>query len=253
MTFGLLRPSAALGLLLSVFLAPAAGFAESGTFSGAQKGEIQRVVHDYLIKNPEVLVEAMTELRARQQQADKDSLRKALVTHHAALVNDPHTPVVGNPNGDVTVVEFFDYSCPYCKSVEDDLRALLKADDKVRLVLKEFPVLGPGSTLAAKAALAAQSQGKYREFHDALLTTRGQYTDDSLMRIGRSVGLDADRLKSDMEAPAVEAALAANNTVAEALGIRGTPAFVIGDQFFPGVISLRAMKAAIADVRKKKD
>ncbi len=243
---------AALGFLVAAFCFSSTGFADGASFSGAQKSEIERLVHDYLVKNPEVLVEAMTELRARQQLAEKDDLRKALAEHHAALFNDPQTPVVGNPRGDVTVIEFFDYSCPYCKSVEDNLKALLNGDDKVRLVLKEFPVLGPGSMLAAKAALASRGQGKYPAFHEALLTNRGQFSEESVMRVALSVGLDTARLKSDMETPAVEAALTANNALAEALNIRGTPAFVIGDQLYPGVMDLKAMKQAIAEARKSK-
>ena len=245
-------PVAALGFLISAFCLPSPGFADSASFSGAQKSEIEQLVHDYLVKNPEVLVEAMTELRARQQQAESDSLRKALVEHRAALVADPQTPVAGNPKGDVAVVEFFDYSCPYCKSVEDNLKTLLKADDKVRLVLKQFPVLGAGSVMAAKAALASRNQGKLPAFHEALMTNRGQFTEESLMRVALSVGLDTARLKADMASPAIEAALAANASLAEALNIRGTPAFVIGDQFFPGVIDLKVMERAIAEVRKSK-
>ncbi|MEI6557475.1 MAG: DsbA family protein [Rhodospirillaceae bacterium] len=245
---------AVVALALVVFLSsgspPAA--AEGTTFSGSQKAEIERLVHDYLVKNPEVLVEAMTELRSRQQQAENDSLRHALVEHRSALLNDPQAPVAGNLRGDVTVVEFFDYACPYCKSVEDNLKALLKADDKVRLVLKEFPVLGAGSMLAAKAVLAARAQGKYAALHEALLTARGQFSEESVMRIAQSVGLDTARLKSDMAAPEVEAALAANGALAEALNIRGTPAFVIGDQLFPGVMELKSMRQAVADARKKK-
>ncbi len=245
-------PAAALAFAIAAFCLPHPGFADAATFSGAQKSEIERLVHDYLVKNPEVLVEAMTELRARQQQAENDSLRKALIAHRAELFNDPQTPVAGNPKGDVTVVEFFDYSCPYCKSVEDNLKALLKADDKVRLVLKEFPVLGPGSMLAAKAALASRGQGKYAAFHEALLTNRGQFSEESLMRVAQSAGLDTARLKADMESPAIEAALAANGALAEALNIRGTPAFVIGDQLFPGVMELKAMREAVAGARKSK-
>ena len=243
---------AALALLASPLALPSSGFAETSSFSAAQKGEIERLVHDYLVKNPEVLVEAMTELRVRQQQAERDDLRKALVQHRVALLNDPQAPVAGNPAGDVTVVEFFDYSCPYCKSVEDDLKALLKGDDKIKLVLKEFPVLGQGSMLAARAALASRNQGKYPAFHEALMTNRGQFTEESLMRVAKSAGLDTDRLKTDMETPAIEAALAANGALAEALNIRGTPAFVIGDQLFPGVMDLKSMKKAVAELRKKK-
>ena len=243
---------AAFALMVSLISLPSAGFAEGAAFNTAQKGEIERLVHDYLVKNPEVLVEAMTELRVRQQQAENDNLRKGLVEHRAALLADPQAPVAGNPKGDVTVVEFFDYSCPYCKSVEDNLKALLKSDDNVRLVLKELPVLGQGSILAARAALAARNQDKYAVFHDALMTNRGQFSEDSLMRIAQSVGIDTERLKADMGSSKIEAMIEANTALAEVLGIRGTPAFVIGNQFFPGVIDLKKMKNAVAEARKTK-
>ncbi len=243
---------AVFAFVTAVCCLPGSGFAETATFSASQKSEIEHLVRNYLVKNPEVLVEAMTELRTRQQLAEKDELNKALAKNRSALLNDPKTPVAGNPQGDVSVVEFYDYSCPYCKSVEDNLKALLKADDKVRLVLKEFPVLGTGSTLAAKAALASQAQGKFLEFHEALMTARGQFTEESLMRVAKSVGLDTARLKADMESSSVESALAANMALAEDLNLRGTPAFVIGDRLFPGVIDLKAMKQAVAEARKKK-
>ncbi len=212
---------------------PASGFAETSSFTESQKSEIERLVRNYLIKNPEVLVEAMSELRERQQLAEKDELKKALIKHRTALLNDPKTPVAGNPQGDVSVVEFYDYSCPYCKSVEDSLKGLLKADDKVRLVLKEFPVLGPGSTLAAKAALASQNQGKFQEFHEALMTTRGQFSEDSLMRVAKTVGLDTARLKADMDSSAIESVLAANMALGEEFNLRGTRHSLLVTGCFP--------------------
>ena len=232
------------------FVRPAA--ADSATFTSAQKSEIERLVHDYLVKNPEVLVEAMTELRARQERAETEGAQKALVDHHAELYNDPNSPVLGNPAGDVTVIEFFDYSCPYCKSVEDNLKALLQADGKVRLVLKEFPVLGQGSVMAAQAALASRAQNGFAAFHAALLTNRGQFSEESLMRVASSVGLDTARLKKDMGDKAIEAALAANAALADELNIHGTPAFIIGGKLYPGVIDLKTMQKAVAEARKSR-
>lgn len=235
---------------LCTVLTGSAARAEPAAFSDAQKAGVEKIVHDYLVAHPEVLVEAMSVLRDRQQQAENEDRAKALKSNRTALFDDPAAPVAGNPKGNVSVVEFFDYSCPYCKSVEEDLHSLLKADGNVRLVLKEFPVLGANSVNAARAALAARAQGKYQEFHDALMTTRGQFTEDTILRIARSVGLDTDKLKEDMKAPEIEAALKANRGLAEALSIRGTPAFVIGDEVFPGAMDLNAFKQAVAAARK---
>ncbi len=240
---------AVVGLVALLAVPPAR--AEAPVLSGEQKTAIEKLVHDYLVEHPEVLVEAMTVLHDRQQQAENDDRRKALQQHQEALFNDPKAPVIGNPHGDVTMVEFFDYACPYCKSVEEDLHTLLKTDGKVRLVLKEFPVLGPNSVLAARAALAAQSQGRYEAFHEALMGTRGQFNEETLMRVARSVGLNTDRLKADMAGPEVEAAINANHELGDALAIHGTPAFVVKDEVYPGAMDLAGFKEAVAGARKK--
>ena len=224
--------------------------AEAPALSDAQKTAVEKLVHDYLIGHPEVLVEAMTVLRDRQQQAETEDRAKALKAAHAALYDDPGTPVAGNPNGDVTLIEFFDYACPYCKSVEDDLQALLKSDGKVRVLLKEFPVLGANSVTAAKAALAARAQGKYVPFHNALMTTRGQFTEETVLRIARSVGLDTDRLKDDMAAPEIETVIKANHKLAEELTIHGTPAFIVGTEVYPGAMDLSQFRQVVAAARK---
>jgi protein-disulfide isomerase len=224
-----------------------AAFAESGALD---KAAVEKVVHDYLIANPEVLVEAMTVLRERQQQAEAADRQVALKDHKAALYQDASTPVAGDPKGDVTVIEFFDYACPYCKQVALDLQKLLKADAHVRLLYKEYPVLGPNSLLAAKAALAARLQGKYVEFHNALMSTRGQFNEEVLMRVAGTVGLDTAKLKTDMATPAIEAALKGNRELADALTIHGTPAFIIGGSVYPGAMDLDALKQLVAAARK---
>ncbi|MEI8395483.1 MAG: DsbA family protein [Rhodospirillaceae bacterium] len=224
--------------------------AEAPALNEVQKAAVENLVHDYLVKNPEVLVEAMGVLRERQAQAETADRRKGLKENRAALLNDPDAPIAGNPDGDVTMIEFFDYGCPYCKSVEKDLETLLKTDGKIKLVLKELPVLGPASEMASKAALAARAQGKYLQFHNILMTTRGQFTEESLMRLARSVGLDTDRLKVDMAGAAVEAALKANHGLAKSLSINGTPAFVVGDEVYPGAMDLAGFKQVVATARK---
>jgi protein-disulfide isomerase len=157
--------------------------------------------------------------------------------------------VIGNPNGDVTVVEFFDYRCPYCKSVAAAFVDLYEKDGKVRLVLKEFPILGPESEFAAKAALAAQKQGKYREFHLAMMSFKGKMTNDDVRQLAAKVGLDVAKLEQDMQDPAITETINRNYALAEALGIKGTPAFIIGNELVPGAITADEMQKRIAAVR----
>jgi protein-disulfide isomerase len=194
-----------------------------------KRQEIEGIIHDYLMHNPDVLVEAL-----RRNE----------------VFDDPATPVGGNPQGDVTIVEFFDYRCPYCKQVLPSLQALLKEDHKLRFVYKEMPVLGPQSVTAAHAALAAQRQGKYEAFHNAMMATKGQITDETVYKVAGSVGLDVDRLKQDMSAPEIGQSLKANLALADALNIRGTPGFIIGTHIVPGAIDLDSLRTMIADARK---
>ena len=148
-----------------------------------------------------------------------------LSDRHQEIFDDPATPVGGNPQGDVTIVEFFDYRCPYCKQVQPSLETLLDQDPKLRFVYKEMPVLGPSSVVAAHAALAARLQGKYDAFHNAMMAAKGQITDEVVYHVAGSVGLDVERLKRDMASPEVDQAVKANLALAEALDIRGTPGF----------------------------
>ena len=168
-----------------------------------------------------------------------------------ALLHDPNSPALGNPGGAVTVVEFFDYRCPYCKQVHPAIQKLLDQDRKLRFVYKEFPVLGEQSDIAAHAALAARLQGRYEPFHNAMMAAKGQITEDQVYRIAGSIGLDVDRLKRDMTDPEIERALSANKSLAKALDLRGTPGFVIGDHIVPGAIDLDALKTMVADARKQ--
>jgi protein-disulfide isomerase len=165
------------------------------------------------------------------------------------VFNDPEVPVLGNRRGDVTLVEFFDYQCGYCKAVHADVRRLIDSDTNIRLVYKEFPILGPASITASRAALAAQRQGKYDALHVALMENRGQLDDDKIYRIAASAGLDLDRLKKDMQAPEISEALQKNLRLASELNIRGTPAFVVGDQIVPGAVGLDKLKELIASGR----
>jgi protein-disulfide isomerase len=216
----------------------------------AQREAIEGIIHDYLMHNPDVVIEA---LRGAEETLNREADAKAtkvLSDRRAEIFDDPATPVGGNPRGDVTVVEFFDYRCPYCKQVLPALQTLLNQDRKLRFLYKEMPVLGPQSVVAAQAALAAQRQGKYEAFHNAMMGTKGQITEDTVYKVAGSVGLDIARLKQDMAAPEVDRAVKANLALADALNIHGTPAFIIGDHIVPGALDLDALKNMIADARK---
>lgn len=239
--------AAALSLAaLPLCAAPAAAGVDEG-----DRPAIERMVREYLIANPEVLVEAMQALEQRQQTAADQKARAALKQNRQQIFNDDASPVGGNPKGDVAVVEFFDYNCGYCKAVHDDALKLVKDDGRLRYVYKEFPILGPGSIVASKAALAARAQGKYVEAHNALMSHRGRLDEAAVLRILGDAGLDVTKLKADMEAPAVAKAVESNLLLADKLGIRGTPAFIIGDELAPGAIKLDEMKRLVAEARKK--
>lgn len=207
-------------------------------------------IREYLLANPEVLVEAMQELERKQDSQRDNAAQKAIQEHRSALLNDPETPVVGNPSGDVTIVEFSDYQCPYCKRAHAAVEAVLKADNKVKLVFKDLPILGEPSRIAALAALAARSQDKHRAMHNALLEYGGKLDRDRIMEIARSVGLDIEKLQKDMEDPKLAKIIERNMALASALGVRGTPAFVIGNQFVPGAVDPETLKRLIAEARK---
>lgn len=236
---------------LAVLLAAAALVAGAGP-AGAQvrdRAEIERIVRDVIRDNPEIVLEALESLRTREAQAREERARKAVVDRRPELLQDPASPVGGNPQGDVTIVEFFDYQCGYCKAVHPTMKDLLASDGRIRKVYKEFPILGPGSVIASRAALASRAQGKYLAFHDALMEARGAMNEETVMRIARSVGLDVDRLKRDMNAPEVEQAIRANMNLADALGIQGTPAFVVGEQVVPGALELDGLRLLVRRAR----
>jgi len=238
-----------LGALALLVLTPAPSLAAE--FTPAQRQAIESMIRDYLTKNPEVMLDA---LQAAEDKIKADSRGKAsaaLATRRHEVFDDPDAPVAGNPKGDATLVEFFDYRCPYCKQVEPAIEALVAQDPKLRFVYKEFPVLGPESVTAARAALAARQQGKYDLLHRALMALKGQINEAAVFKVASSVGLDVERLKRDMAAPDIDRMLKANGKLAEALDIRGTPGFVIGDEIVPGAISLDALKQLIETARRK--
>src|ERR1700749_628653 len=208
-------------------------------FNDAQKAGIETVVHDYLLKHPEIILQAVEAYQANMQ-ADKDKAAKEQLTKRQAdLLHDPATQVLGNAAGDCAIIEFFDNQCPYCQANEPEIQKLLKDDNKIKLVLKEFPILGPISLVASKAALASVKQGKYAEFHAALLGHHGHYDKASLVdEIAKSVGLNLDQLHKDMDSPEIQAEIDKTLELGRVLDISGTPGFVIGDQIIGGASSV---------------
>jgi len=230
--------------ILTVGLAPAALAQDTPS-----KEAIEEIVREYILANPEVIVEAMATLQERERLAQEEAARTAIQDKYEAIAMSPEDPIAGNASGDVVIVEFFDYRCPYCKRVVDPLMKAIEEDGNVKLVFKEFPILGPDSVLAARAALAANLQGKYVDFHRALMGSETRVSEENLFTIAESAGLDVDRLMADMESPEIAEHIGKTYALAESLGIGGTPAFVIGKELVPGAITIDEMKRRIAAAR----
>jgi protein-disulfide isomerase len=232
-------------------LLPAAG---AQSITAEQRGEIEKIVREYLVAHPEVLTEAMAELEKRQQTAEAEKAKAALATHADQLFNSQRQVVVGNPQGDVTLVEFFDYNCGYCKRALNDLQDLMKNDPKLRVVLKEFPVLGPTSVEAAQVAVAVRMQDKsgkkYLDFHQKLLGGRGQVDKAKAIAAAKDAGLDVARIEKEMTSDEVRASLEESFKLAEALGLNGTPSYVVGKDVVVGAVGAAILKDKIAAARK---
>ncbi|MBS0246591.1 MAG: DsbA family protein [Proteobacteria bacterium] len=222
--------------------------ASAAEFSSTQRDEIGAIVREYLIAHPEVLQEAMAELDKRQQAAEAEKHQAAVKDNAKALFSSPNQVTLGNPKGDVTFVEFFDYNCGYCKHAMGDMLALLK-DPNLKVVLKEFPVLGPGSVEAAQVAVAVRMQDptgqKYLDFHQKLLGGRGQADKAHALAAAKAAGLDMARLEKDMASPEVKTTLQENFKLAETLGMNGTPSYVIGNDVVVGAVGLDALRQKV--------
>ena len=222
-------------------------------FSAPQKSEIERIVRDYLIAHPEVLQESMAELEKRQTAAEAEKHKSAVKDHAQNLFNSPRQVVLGNPDGNVTFVDFFDYNCGYCKRAMLDMLTLMKSDPKLKVVLKEFPVLGPGSVEAAQVAVAVRMQDKsgkkYLEFHQKLLGGRGQADKAHALAAAKDAGLNMVQLEKDLASPEIKASLTEAFKLAEALGLNGTPSYVIGSDVVIGAVGLPALQEKISNAR----
>jgi protein-disulfide isomerase len=238
--------------ILAVVLATALllpGGLQAQEFDQDQREEMGEIIRDYLLENPEILREVIQALEAKEQQAGVAALTDAIRERGPELYRSEHDLVAGNPDGSVTMVEFFDYNCGYCKRAMGDVLALIESDDDLRVVFKEWPILGEGSRFAARAALASAKQGRYWDFHLALMETR-RLDETTTLEVAERIGLDVDQLKADMEAPEVAAVIEGNMELASALGIQGTPAFVVDDQMIPGAVGHEVLAQVIGQVRE---
>ena len=251
-----LRPRSRLlvaGFAASFIFANALPAARAAEFTDAQKAEIGSLVKDYLIQNPEVLRDAMVELDKREKAQEAAKRQHTVRDQSAALLNSPYGEVVGNPNGKVTLVEFFDYNCGYCKRALDDMAKLMKSDPDVRVVLKDFPVLGPGSVEAAQVAGAVRAQlrgDKFWAFHYKLLGSHGPIGKAQALAAAKESGVDMDQLAKDMAKPEIKAGIQQNMQLADALSLTGTPSFVVGNDVVVGAVGYDELKERVDNVAK---
>ncbi|SFN97127.1 Protein-disulfide isomerase [Roseovarius lutimaris] len=210
------------------------------------EADIKRLALEAILEKPEILIEALSILQERENVALAEAQTDAL----SELRDDfeQNAPIFGNLDGSVTLVEFFDYNCGYCRRAAPEVKAVLEASKDVRIIYREFPILGPGSEVAARASLASRNQGKYQQFHEAMMALNGQAVEASVMKIAGDVGLDLEVLKTDMQSDSVSDHIAASLRFAEALGITGTPTFVLGDEIIPGVIERGSLLEKIAEL-----
>jgi protein-disulfide isomerase len=248
MRFSLRHAIIAIALLL-----PGVAGVQAQAITDAQRVEIERIIRNYLIKNPEVLQEAIAELEKHQARNEAEKSKAAIKENAELLFNSPRHVVVGNPNGDVTFVEFFDYNCGYCKRAMADMTALMETDAKLKVVLKEFPVLGPGSQDAARVGVAVRMQDKtgkkYLDFHQRLMTGRGQVDKARALAAAKQAGLDVARIEKDMASDEVRISLEESFKLADKLGVNGTPAYVIGNEVVVGAVGLDALREKINSAR----
>lgn len=248
LSFRLLAPAL---FALALCAIPPAASAQS--FSDVQRGDIEKIVRNYLLAHPEVLEEVMTELSKRQAAAEAEKHEASVASNAKAIFNSPRGVTIGNKDGDVTFVEFFDYNCGYCKRAMTDMVELIKSDPKLKVVLKEFPVLGPASVEAAQVAVAVRMQDpsgkKYLDFHQKLLTGKGQADKARAMAAAKDAGADMAKLEKDLASPEVRATLEENFKLAEAMGMNGTPSYVIGKQVVIGAVGVDNLREKISIAR----
>lgn len=229
--------------------------AQAPSAAGVSRQELPALVKEIILNDPDIVMQAIQKLREKQATEAKQKAAEALSKYKDELFNDAASPSIGDAKtADVTLVEFFDYHCGYCKHMLPDLAKLVKEDKKLRVVFREFPILGDDSVLAAKAALAVNriAKDKYFDYHSVLMKTQGKFDEKALLDAAKKVGVNADKVKAEMAKPEVAAQIEKNREIAESLGIRGTPAIIIGNDFTPGALSYDDMKKAVEAARASK-
>jgi protein-disulfide isomerase len=239
-----------LSLVVAIGMMGAVHAATASDISAEQRQAFEAIIRDYLVKHPEVIKEAMEELERRQAVEAQAATKRKISERAEEIFRSSGDLVLGNPKGKVTVVEFFDYNCGYCKRAIPEVEKLIHSDKEVRVVIKEFPILGPGSVFAAKAALASRSQGKYNEFHQALTDFDGVKDETRVMQVAEQVGLDLEKLKTDMESKAVTDVIGRNYSLAESLSINGTPSFIIDEALEPGYVQYDVLARHVSEVKQ---
>ena len=239
--------------LFALAIFGATGPASADSFSDAQRTDIEAIVKNYLVAHPEVLEEAMAELSKRQATAESEKHEASIAQNSEVIFNSPRNVTLGNKSGDVTFVEFFDYNCGYCKRAMSDMLDLMKADPKLKVVLKEFPVLSQGSVEAAQVAVAVRMQDpsgkKYLDFHQKLLGGRGPADKARALQAAKEAGLDTAKIEKDIASPEVRTTIEENFKLAEAMGMNGTPSYVIGKQVVIGAVGVDSLKEKIGIAR----
>lgn len=238
---------------LAVLTIPLAACSEEPSpLSPAAKQQMEQVVREYLVNNPEVIIDALNAYQTRERANAEARQAEAMKSMDKDLRQNPNDPVIGNPDGDITVVEFFDYRCGFCKRVFGDVQTLIKEDGNIRFVLKEFPILGPDSVNASRAAQAVwlHQSDKYLPFHTAMMLNKGDLGAEKVLELAKEAGVDIAALEEQMKDPLVDATLEANAGLASNLDITGTPAFIFGAQIQPGAIPLSTMQEMVGAMRK---
>ncbi len=243
--------SVTLSLTAWYFLTPLNAWPADPTDSPRSDAAMEQIIERYIRTHPEVIEQSLQALENKRTAEEQQRQKAALATHQHELLNDPDSPVSGNPAGDVTVIEFFDYRCGYCKRAASALTQLQHNDAGVRVVYKDFPILGETSELAAKAALASHLQGRHQAFHEALLAVKDDLSKEQLFRVATAAGLDIERLDRDINRPEWQAVIDKNRGLAKTLGISGTPAFIVGDELVPGALDLKMLEDLVAQKRRR--
>ena len=224
------------------------GFAQMAPAQQMTNEQVKLLALEAILENPQIIMQAVAIL----EQRERERAASGANTVRLQLEQDPNSPNLGNPDGDVTVIEFFDYNCPYCRKAGQTVQELLASDANVRVIYREWPILGEDSVFASRAALAARAQGKYEEFHWALMNGEGRASEASILKLARHLDLDVEKLQADMTSPAVEAHIAQSSALARTLGFTGTPAFIVGDRTAPGMLSTDEITAMVAEARAAK-